>query len=136
MTDWVGGMRITADRLNDNSLTEETSTGLTAGSGFSVVSFSGRRVNGITTVEAFVNRTGSAIAEGATNTGNISDTTLATLPSDWRPGETINAVWGNGSNDGECTIATDGIISLRSTSGNSGIANDTNVRVTAFWISG
>lgn len=136
MTVWLAGMQITADRLNDNSLDASTVSGLTAASGFSVSSFSGRKVNGITTVQMFVTRTGADIAQTASDSGNISpDTTVCTLPVGWRPPETINCICGNGSVDGEATISTIGGVVLRSVSGNSGWASGTNLRFTAMWIS-
>lgn len=135
MTAWASGMKITATRLNDNTLTDSTTSGLTAATNFTVVSFSGRKVSGITTVHMLVTRNTSTIAEGATNTGNIVDTDMCTLPSGWRPPESINAVWGNGSVDGECTITSAGVVSLRSISGNTGVVSGTNVRCTAVWIS-
>lgn len=135
MTVWLSGMRLTADRLNDNTAEDETTTGATAATGFSVSDFQGRKVNGVTTITITCNRTGASIAEGATNTGNIADTAMATLPSGWRPQELIEAMWDSGFNDGGATISTAGVITLRTTSGNSGLANGTNPRVTATWIS-
>jgi hypothetical protein len=134
MTAWLAGMEITADRLNDFTATETTS-GVVDASGFSTSSFVGRKVSGVTTIELFTNRTGATIAEIATNTGNITDTAVATLPSGWRPQEAINCIVGNGSVDGEATIASDGTITLRSVSGNLGWANASNFRITACWIS-
>jgi hypothetical protein len=135
MTNWLAGMKITAARLNDNTLTDSTTSGLTAATNWTVVSFSGRKVSGITTVHMLVTRTTTAVSEIATNSGNISDTDMCTLPAGWRPPESINAAWGNGSVDGECTITAAGLVSLRSISGNAGIATSTNVRCTAVWIS-
>lgn len=132
MTLWLAGMKITADRMNDHTLEESTTSGLTAGANFTVNSFSGRRVNGITTVHVYCQYTGTGI--NVTNPGdNIADTTMATLPSGWRPPETINACWGSGSVDGECTISNTGVVSLRSTLND--IATNANIRVTAVWIS-
>lgn len=133
-------MRITAARLNDNTLKETTTTGLVAATGFSVTSFSGRKINGITTVAFLVNRTGAPIPELGSNFGNITDTNMCTLPVGWRPPETISANWGNGSVDGECTITSTGVVTLRSISGQAnaaadGIATGTNPRVSASWIS-
>lgn len=135
MTVWLAGMRVTADRLNDHTAEEETTTGATAATGFSVSDFQGRKVNGITTITITCTRTGAAIAEGATNTGNISDTAMVTLPSGWRPQELMEAIWDSGFNDGGATISTAGVITLRTTSGNTGIATNHNPRVSATWIS-
>lgn len=134
MTAWLPGMKITAARLNDFTATTSTSI-ITAAAGWSVSSQQGRKVSGVTYIEVFLSRTGAAISEGATNTGNIADTAYGTLSSGWIPQETVNAIWGNGSVDGEAVINTDGTINLRSISGNTGIATSSNVRLTAVWVS-
>jgi hypothetical protein len=135
MTNWLAGMEITADRLNDNTATDEVTSGVVDASGFATSSFVGRKVSGVTTIELFTNRTGATITEGATNTGNVADTAVATLPSGYRPQEAVNCIVGNGSVDGEATIASDGSVVLRSISGNTGWANGSNLRFTACWIS-
>lgn len=137
MTKWLAGMRLTADRLNDNTLFDSTTSGATAASGFSLASFSGRKVNGITTITISCTRTGADITEIATNSGNISDTTFATLPAGWRPPELIEAIWDSGFNDGGATINSSGVITLRTTSGSTGISgvNSHAPRITASWIS-
>jgi hypothetical protein len=132
MTTWLAGMLITADRLNDATLKTSTTTGLTAGTDFSVNTFSGRRVNGVTTVHVYCQYTGTGINVAAPG-DNIVDTTMATLPSGWRPPETMNTNWGSGNVDGECTISSAGVISLRSTLND--IVTNANIRVTATWIS-
>lgn len=134
MTAWLAGMEITADRLNDFTATETTS-GTVDSTGFSTSSFVGRKVSGFTFIELFVNRTGATIAEGATNTGNIADTDITTLPSGWRPQETMNAICGNGSVDGEVQISTAGLCTVRSISGNTGWVSGSNLRITAVWCS-
>lgn len=135
MTVWLAGMEITADRLNDHTAEDEVTSGVVDASGFATSSFVGRKVSGFTFIELFTNRTGATIAEGATNTGNIADTAVATLPAGYRPQEAINCTVGNGSVDGEATIATSGDITLRSISGNTGWANGSNLRFTAVWCS-
>lgn len=135
MTNWRGGMRMTSDRMNDNTLQASTTTGATAATGFSVNSFSGRKVNGITTVTISCTRTGADITEAGGGTGNIGDTTFATLPVGWRPPELIEAMWDSGFNDGGATINTSGVITLRTTSGSNGIKGTEAPRITASWIS-
>lgn len=130
---WLAGMRITAGRLNDHSLDDETTSGLVAGSGFEVNSFSGRKVSGVTTVHIYVQYTGNGLTISPNPGGNLGDVTIATLPSGWRPPETINAVEGDGSTIGEVTIGTSGIVSLRATV--SSIPANRNMRITAVWIS-
>lgn len=135
MTVWLAGMKITADRLNDHTLEDSTTTGATASSNFTLSSFSGRRVNGITTITILCSRTTSAISETSAGSGNIADTSMATLPAGWRPPELIEAMWDSGFNDGGATISTAGVITLRTTSGSNGIQIGENPRVTATWIS-
>ncbi|AVP41357.1 hypothetical protein SEA_YARA_23 [Streptomyces phage Yara] len=135
MTQWLAGMRLTADRLNDNTIDDTTSTGATAATGFSVNDFFGQKVNGITTITISCTRSGANIAEIATNSGNISDTAMATLPAGWRPPNLIEAMWDSGFNDGGATISTSGVITLRTTSGSNGIQTSQAPRVTACWIS-
>ncbi|GGN46812.1 right-handed parallel beta-helix repeat-containing protein [Streptomyces fuscichromogenes] len=133
---WLNGLKITPERLMDNTADDQITSGLTAATGWSVSSFTATRLHGITFVEIFCTRTGADIAESATSTGNITgDPLMCTLPDGWAPPRAINAVWGNGTTDGECTIVTSGDVNLRSISGNSGIASSTNVRVNAMWIS-
>ncbi|MGW1796956.1 hypothetical protein ACWCQN_13315 [Streptomyces sp. NPDC001984] len=124
-------MRISADRLNDNTMDAATSSGLVAATDFTVGSFSGRKVNGITTVEVFCTYTGAGITQTGTN---ITDTLMATLPAGWRPPETINASFGNGSAVGECTIGTGGLVTLRCVTANISTSSP-NFRVTQSWIS-
>lgn len=123
-------MRVTADRLNDDTLEASTTSGLTAATDFTVNSFSGRKVSGITTVVVFVQYTGAGLT---LTSGNLVDTLACTLPVGWRPPETINATWGDGTESGECTIGTTGSITLRSS--NLSIPNNRGVRITSAWIS-
>ena len=135
MTVWLAGMRITANRLNDHTVEATTTSGLTAASGFTVNSFSGRKVNGVTTVHVYLLRTGGEIPTSGYVIGdNLADTAMATLPSGWRPPELINAIVGDGNTDGEVTISAAGVITLRSQFNK--VVTDRNFRITAGWISG
>jgi hypothetical protein len=132
MTNWLAGMRITADRLNDNTLETSTTSGLVAATNFSVNSFSGRKVNGITTVNGSVQYTGAGI--NVTNPGdNIADTAICTLPTGWRPSEAVNCIWSDGSRDGEASIATSGVVTIRTTLND--ITTSANLRFYTSWIS-
>ncbi|WP_282703257.1 hypothetical protein [Streptomyces sp. CC219B] len=131
MTVYLAGMRATADRMNDHSLEDSTTSGLVAGTDWTVNSFSGRKVNGITTVHIYLQYTGTTVAI-AYNT-NLSDRTIATLPDGWRPPEVINALAGDGQTMGEVTIGTTGLVSLRAMAGD--LTNGRNFRITAEWIS-
>ena len=133
---WLNGLKITPERLMDNTADEVITSGLSVPSGWSVSSFQGTRVHGITEVDIFVTRTGADITESSAGSGNISgDPTMCTLPSSWAPPRAVNATWGNGSTDGEATIVTSGEVQLRSISGSGAIATGTNVRITSMWIS-
>lgn len=134
MTAWLAGMEITADRLNDFTAVETTS-GVVDSTSFTTSTFQGRKVNGVTTIALVTTWGGATITETATNTGNIADTNVGTLPAGWRPQETVNCVYGNGSVDGEATISSAGLIVIRSISGNTGIVAATNLRFAASWIS-
>ena len=134
MGTFTAGQQLTAASLNSNPVEATEDSGLVAATGFSVNSFSGRQVGKFVTVVVNLERTGSTIAQFTTHTGNIPDTSLCTLPSGWRPPETINAIFGNGFVDGECVISTSGVISLRSVSGADGVRNGGNVQVSARWI--
>ncbi|MCI3272153.1 hypothetical protein [Streptomyces cylindrosporus] len=129
MTVWLAGMRVTADRLNDYTPSAETTSGLVAATNFTVNSFfASRSPGGSVLVHCYLNYTGAGITA---TSGNISDTTLCTLPSGWFPPTVINAVWGDGSEDGECTIGTTGAVTLRSATAT--IPTGRNIRMTASW---
>lgn len=129
MTLWLAGMRITADRLNDYTLDDETTTGLTAATDFSVNAFFGRRSKGTVVLDMYLQYTGAGIT--ATN-GNIADTTACTAPASWRPQHgTINGSWDDGVEMGGFVIGTDGICTLRTSSDT--IATSTNLRLQAVF---
>lgn len=134
MTQWLAGMLITADRLNDGIDATTSTSGATAATGFSLTSFSGRRSGKIVTVVVVLTRTGATIGETAAGTGNIANTDLATLPSGWRPPEAVETIFNNGVNDGAVTIATNGVMTADTTSGSSGIENGSSIRVCGEWI--
>ncbi|MGC5034099.1 right-handed parallel beta-helix repeat-containing protein [Streptomyces sp. DT190] len=133
---WLNGLKITPERLMDNTADEVITSGLVVPSGWAVSSFQGTRVHGVTEVDIFITRTGADITESSAGSGNIAgDPLLCTLPSGWAPPRPVNTTWGNGSTDGEATIVTSGEVNLRSISGSGTIATGTNVRVTSMWIS-
>lgn len=115
MTIWLAGMRITADRMNDYALDDETTTGLTAATDFTTSEFYGRRSKGTVIINAALLYGGSTIT--ATD-GQITDTNICTLPSGWRPQHsTINGTWGDGFESGELTCTTGGTVTLRTSDG-------------------
>lgn len=109
-----------------------STTGLTAATGFSAVSFSGRNSGHLYTVNATWSRTGTDIA--ADSAGNITDTALGVLPSGFRPPETMYALVGDGFGCGECQIGTDGTVTLRAWSANGAIVAGRNLRITSTWV--
>lgn len=128
MTNWLAGMRMTADRLNDYTPDAETTSGLVASTNFTVNSFYATRTGGSMFVHCYLNYTGATITASS---GNIPDTSMCTLPVGWRPPTVINAVFGDGSEDGEVTIGTGGIVTLRTATAS--IPSGRNIRVTASW---
>ena len=128
MTLWRPGMRITDDRLNDGIDPTIVTTGLVAATDFTVNDFYASKSGRAVSVHCYLLYSGTGINLVS---GNLPDTTLCTLPSGWRPQTTINAVWGDGTEDGECTIGTAGAITLRSS--NLSIPTSRNIRVTASW---
>lgn len=135
MTSWLAGMTITAERLGNHDVEEVETAGVVAAAGWTITSFEGKRVSGVTTINILANRSGADIAQSAADSGNItSDPLVCALPNGWRPLATANGNWGNGTVDGEYSINTAGQISVRSISGNSGIVSGTNVRIFCTWI--
>lgn len=126
MTVWLSGMLMTADRLNDYSLDDETTSGFVTGSGFSLNNFWANRSRSTVEMNIYVNRTGADITA---TTGNITDTVVGTAPSGWRPNSasTINGVWSDGTASGEWVIGTDGVCTLRTASSN--IVSGRNLRL-------
>jgi parallel beta-helix repeat protein len=133
---WLNGLTMTPERLMDHTADDKVTSGLTVPTGWTVSSFTGIRVGGVTEVDIFVTRTGADINESSAGSGNLTgDPLMCTLPDGWTPPRPINAAWGNGASDGEATIVTSGEVNLRSIGGSAGIATSTNVRVTAMWVS-
>jgi hypothetical protein len=106
--------------------------GATAAAGFSLVSFSGRTVGHLTTVNAAWWRTSGNIA--ADSAGNIADTVMGTLPDGYQPPETIGALVGDGFGCGEVQIGNDGVVTLRTWSSNGAIVTARNLRITSTWV--
>ena len=133
MTQWLAGMRMTSGRMNDNTLEESVSSGLTPATNFTVSGFSGRKVNGITTISINCARNATALTANAA--GNITDTLMCTLPVGWRPVESIPFIFNAGSvADGAGTILTSGTCTLTSLSPNA-VGASLSYVFTASWIS-
>lgn len=135
MTTWLAGMRITADRLNDHAVEEQTTSGLVAATDFTVASFDGYKVNGVTTVSVVLTYTGATIT--ANGAGNITDKQAATLPAGWRPPFTAIVVFDrSGVADGSLSITPDGLCTLKTLSPTATINSGNNVSFQLTWVSG
>ena len=106
------------------SLTSTTS-GLSAGSGFSVNNFYGYRQGRFTTLDMYLTRSGGNLP---LSSGNLPDIVCCTAPSGWRPThDTINGSWDNGVVGGGFVIGIDGVCTLRTSDGT--IESGTNLRL-------
>lgn len=127
MTLWLAGMAITADRLNDYSLDDETTAGFVVASGWTLNNFWANRQGATVEVNIYVNRSGADITQ---TSGNISpDVAVGTIPSGWRPNSasTINGTFDDGTTTGGWVVGTDGVCTLRTAT--STIASGRNVRM-------
>ncbi|AUG87208.1 hypothetical protein KGG77_gp60 [Streptomyces phage Omar] len=107
-------------------------SGFTPTSGFTLNNFSGRKFNGVCTVQVYV-QVVTALSPAA-GTSNFADTTVGTLPAGYRPPVPVNAAWGDGSTSGECVINTDGTIDLRDTNTDQSSPAGRNIRITGTFI--
>ncbi|MEU6881996.1 hypothetical protein [Streptomyces sp. NPDC046712] len=112
---------------------EATTTGVTALANWSVVSFYGRRTkSGLCTMTVTVTRTGAQV--DANSAGNINDEPLCTLPAGWRPAISVEATACDGYGSGAATVATSGLVELRTWSSNGALLAGRNVRISATYI--
>lgn len=122
-----GGVDVLKSDSKFRSEVEVATTGVTSlGSGWALNAFFGRRTAQVVVVDLYLNRSGATIsvAPGA----NIADINLCTVPAGWRPQHsTVSGFWDNGASFGGCVIGTDGIVSMRSSSGD--IDNNSNPRI-------
>lgn len=119
-----------SDWITPPQTLDSTTSGLSVASGFSLNDFAGHREGRVTVIDVYLARTGSTITESG---GNIPDTVCCTLPSSWRPThQTINGTWDNGEAGGGFVVGTDGICTLRSSTGD--IDNGSNLRLHVVFI--
>lgn len=123
---WLSGMLITADRLNNYDLDDETTSGFVIASGWTLNNFWANRSRSTVEMNIYVLRSGADITA---TTGNIADTAVGTVPSGWRPNSasTLNGHWDDGTASGGWVVGTDGIATLRTAS--STITTNRNVRM-------
>lgn len=132
--EWLAGMRMTAERLNDNTADETTTSGLVVATGWAASSFVGRKVNGVTTVLVVVSRTGATLT--ASSSGSITNTLAATLPVGWRPQDTLIENYDKaGVADGSVTILSNGTCTVKTLSPTATIASGSAITFFASWIS-
>ncbi len=111
---------------------ETTTSGATALSGWTVVSFSGRRSRGLATVLVTVTRNGATInVDGA---GNFNDEGLCTLPAGWRPAMDYEASACDGFGNGGGYITPGGQVNLRTWSSNGALVAGRNIRIAATYV--
>jgi hypothetical protein len=133
--EWLAGMRMTAERLNDNTADEETTAGLTVATNWSLNAFQGRKVNGITTVYVSLNRT-SATVLTASSAGAIGPQLVCTLPIGWRPPDTIIENFDkSGTADGGVSILATGTCTIQSMSPTATITQNQDITFFSQWIS-
>ncbi|MFJ8664540.1 hypothetical protein [Streptomyces sp. NPDC093600] len=111
---------------------ETTTTGVTAQTGWALVSFSARRTRGIATMTVTVNRTGAEIT--ASSSGQIADQPLCTLPVGWRPAIGMESVASDGYADGAADITPGGVVNLRTWSPTGVLTNGRALRVSATYV--
>ncbi|MFE4333959.1 hypothetical protein ACFRQM_32455 [Streptomyces sp. NPDC056831] len=111
---------------------ETISTGAVAASGFGLNSFAARRVGGVCSFTVEVTRTGTAIPSPAG--GNIADTTVATIPTGWRPAYDVEGAASDGYGDGGVRIGTNGTVILRTWSPGGSIQSTRNIRISTCYV--
>ncbi|WP_193514843.1 hypothetical protein [Streptomyces griseoloalbus] len=120
----------------DHTIEAQTSSGVVAPTNWSVGSFQGYKVSGMTTVVLVMTYTGASAITSST-AGNIGDTLCGTLPAGWRPLATLVTSFDrSGVADGSVSIAPDGTCMLKTLSPNATISGGNNVSFMATWVSG
>ncbi|WP_256640015.1 hypothetical protein [Streptomyces murinus] len=116
---------------------ETTTTGATATTDWSVLSYNARRTRGVCSFNLALARTGAnlvATAAGTTNPGNVNDTQIATLPAGWRPAQDSYAIATDGYADGSVRILADGSVLLITWATSGVIQTGNNVRISACYV--
>lgn len=134
MTQWLAGMRITADRLNNFSPVPVTAA-VTPAAGFSATTFDARKAGGVTQFTVVLSRTGGAVTADAA--GNIVDTPCCTLPAVCRPGTTYNGVYEkSGQAGGTIRISSDGTCTLTTLNGGASIGSGNTINFSGAFATG
>ena len=120
--------RVSTDREPDT-----TTTGASASSGWSLQEWSARRSGGWCQVRLAFSRTGAIVEPSSA--GNIEDQTLGTIPSGWRPVESIiEAVACDGYGDGGAQIQSGGAVILRTWTSSGSLRPERTVRICSTYL--
>lgn len=112
---------------------ETTTSGATAGTGWSLTSFTGRKTCGVCSVWLVLSRTGVTLTGDAQ--GNIADETMVTLPAGWIPPENTQVIFDrSGVNLGGATIQDDGQCVLKMSVPNGTVTNGGTVSFFATYV--
>lgn len=103
------------------------STGFTVNDVRAATALDGKLVN----IDLYCNRSGADITA---TSGNISDTSMFTLNSDYYPSHVVSCIWSNGAQSGEAVIGTTGVTTLRT--GSATIPSGSNIRLSATYLVG
>lgn len=110
----------------------ETSSTFTTASGFTLVGVDLRKTCGICTVDVRVSVTQTLPADPK---GNITDKTMGTIPTGFRPSITeLYTTWSNSIAAGSASVGSDGVITLRTSTANGDIEAGTTVHVSATFV--
>lgn len=115
-----------------NPATLFSNTGATAVSGWSVAVWAARQRAGLVTINLAFTRTGSNITPDSS--GNIPDTTMGSIPSDYAPQQSWYASCGDGLGSGEARIDADGTVTLRTWVANGVITTGRNINISETYL--
>ncbi|MFE7782032.1 hypothetical protein [Streptomyces nigrescens] len=113
-------------------LVETTTSGASAQTGYTLLSFAARRVAGVCSFTLEAARTGAQI--DANNAGNIADSPVALIPSGWRPASPVEAAISDGFGSGAALLGIDGDLRIRTWSANGAIAAGRTLRVSPCYV--
>ncbi|MGD6762038.1 hypothetical protein ACOKM5_24195 [Streptomyces sp. BH097] len=110
---------------------ESTTTGFAVASGYTLNLFTARRNpdTGMCSFLVEVTRKGEQLNVPAA--GNITDETIGTLPSGWRPVIDAEMSASDGYGNGGARLAASGVLTLRTWSGGGALVNDRNIRMSS-----
>ncbi|GHA19484.1 hypothetical protein ACFOOM_10215 [Streptomyces echinoruber] len=113
------------------NVVETTTTGFAVGSGYTLNSFTARRnvYTGMCSFLVELTRKGTQLNVPAN--GNITDETFGTLPSGWRPAIDAELSASDGFGEGSVRLGTNGVLTLRTWTGEGALAPDRNIRTSA-----